>query len=102
MKTGGSSDVAKIFRFAALLQRTGWISPAYVSIDSDGRITDISNEPARDSHSSIEEVAGFALPGFINAHSHAFQYAMAGRAEQHPEGIDDDFWTWRELMYKYA
>ena len=102
MKTGGSSDVARIFRFTALLQRTGWITPAFVSIDSAGRITDISNEPARDSHSSIEEVAGFALPGFINAHSHAFQYAMAGRAEQHPEGIDDDFWTWRELMYKYA
>jgi formimidoylglutamate deiminase len=33
-----------------------------------------------------------ALPGFVNAHSHAFQRAMRGRAE------GDDFWAWREAM----
>jgi formimidoylglutamate deiminase len=33
-----------------------------------------------------------SLPGFVNAHSHAFQRAMRGRAE------GDDFWAWRGVM----
>lgn len=41
------------------------------------------------------------VPGLPNLHSHAFQRAMAGLAERqsHPE---DSFWTWRELMYRFA
>ncbi|PZO08490.1 MAG: formimidoylglutamate deiminase [Lysobacteraceae bacterium] len=41
------------------------------------------------------------LAGLPNLHSHAFQRAMAGLAERqnHP---DDSFWTWRELMYRFA
>jgi formimidoylglutamate deiminase len=37
-----------------------------------------------------------ALPGFVNAHSHAFQRAMRGRAE------GDDFWGWRDAMLAEA
>jgi formimidoylglutamate deiminase len=37
-----------------------------------------------------------ALPGFVNAHSHAFQRAMRGRAQ------GDDFWAWRETMLDLA
>jgi formimidoylglutamate deiminase len=37
-----------------------------------------------------------ALPGFVNAHSHAFQRAMRGRAE------GDDFWGWRDVMLGHA
>ncbi|HEX2045226.1 MAG TPA: formimidoylglutamate deiminase [Gaiellaceae bacterium] len=33
-----------------------------------------------------------ALPGFVNAHSHAFQRALRGRAE------GGDFWAWRDVM----
>jgi formimidoylglutamate deiminase len=36
------------------------------------------------------------LPGFVNAHSHAFQRAMRGRAE------GDDFWAWRNVMLGHA
>jgi formimidoylglutamate deiminase len=36
------------------------------------------------------------LPGFVNAHSHAFQRALRGRAE------GGDFWAWRELMLELA
>ena len=41
------------------------------------------------------------LAGLPNLHSHAFQRAMAGLAERqsHPQ---DSFWTWRELMYRFA
>ena len=37
-----------------------------------------------------------ALPGFVNAHSHAFQRSMRGRAE------GDDFWAWRDVMLGHA
>jgi formimidoylglutamate deiminase len=37
-----------------------------------------------------------SLPGFVNAHSHAFQRAMRGRA------AGDDFWGWREAMLDLA
>ena len=37
-----------------------------------------------------------ALPGFVNAHSHAFQRALRGRSE------GGDFWEWRDLMYVEA
>src|ERR671934_1914670 len=36
------------------------------------------------------------LPGFVNAHSHAFQRALRGRTE------GDDFWGWREDMLELA
>jgi formimidoylglutamate deiminase len=37
-----------------------------------------------------------SLPGFVTAHSHAFQRAMRGRAQ------GDDFWTWRDAMLELA
>jgi formimidoylglutamate deiminase len=36
------------------------------------------------------------LPGFVNAHSHAFQRALRGRTE------GDDFWAWRSAMLDLA
>jgi formimidoylglutamate deiminase len=89
----------KVFKFDSLLQNEGWLSPAFVAIDDNGIVQSISSQKIE---ANIESVEGFALPGFQNAHSHAFQYAMAGLAENHPSGIDDDFWTWREEMYKCA
>ena len=45
-------------------------------------------------------LAGVAVPGMANVHSHAFQRAMAGLVER--RGPDDDsFWTWREVMYRF-
>ena len=36
------------------------------------------------------------LPGFVNAHSHAFQRALRGRVE------GADFWAWRDVMLGHA
>jgi len=36
------------------------------------------------------------IPGFVNAHSHAFQRALRGHA------AGDDFWGWREAMLALA
>jgi len=41
-------------------------------------------------------VATLTLPGFVNAHSHAFQRALRGRTE------GADFWGWRESMLELA
>jgi formimidoylglutamate deiminase len=91
----------KFFRFNALLQSSGWLSPAYVGIDPSGNISYLSNK-APEVSAGIEHVQGYAMPGFQNAHSHAFQYAIAGRAETHKAGLSDDFWSWREAMYACA
>lgn len=89
------------YKFKALLQRDGWLAPAYVGVDGDGKIQYLSQEAPGDGF-AMDSVDGFAIPGFQNAHSHAFQYAMAGLAENHPVGAHDDFWTWREAMYQCA
>lgn len=41
-------------------------------------------------------MASLSLPGFVNAHSHAFQRALRGRTE------GADFWGWRESMLALA
>src|SRR5215216_1532001 len=41
---------------------------------------------------------GLTLPGFANAHSHAFHRALRGRTQ---DG-HGSFWTWREQMYDVA
>jgi formimidoylglutamate deiminase len=54
-------------------------------------------------HSSAEGATllrGPVLPGIVNAHSHAFQRAIAGLTEQ--GSGPDDFWSWRDRMYRAA
>ena len=48
-----------------------------------------------------EALSGPVLPGMANLHSHAFQRAMAGLTEVRG-AQDDDFWSWRELMYRFV
>jgi formimidoylglutamate deiminase len=91
----------KYYRFQGLLLQQGWIRPAYVGVDADGLIQFLSDQPFAHEF-AVEAINGIALPGFVNAHSHAFQFAMAGMAEKHIPGSTDDFWTWREAMYECA
>lgn len=46
--------------------------------------------------SSVAETDHVKLPGFVNAHSHAFQRALRGRR------TGGDFWAWREAMIAEA
>jgi formiminoglutamate deiminase len=46
-----------------------------------------------------ERLSGLALPGFANAHSHAFQRGLRGRTQTAEGG---SFWTWRKQMYALA
>jgi formimidoylglutamate deiminase len=60
-----------------------------------GRITAI-----RESNSGENLPGRLLMPGFVNAHSHAFQRGFRGHV-QHAAGRSD-FWSWRERMYGLA
>ncbi|MFC5930543.1 formimidoylglutamate deiminase [Cryobacterium melibiosiphilum] len=66
-----------------------------VSADADGRIRRLQTEVAA---SAGDVPLGLVLPGFGNAHSHAFHRALRGRT--HDAG--GDFWQWRQRMYAAA
>ncbi len=53
---------------------------------------------------ATERLPGRALlPGFVNAHSHAFQRLIRGRTQWRPaDRPEADFWSWREAMYGAA
>ncbi|CAG5080684.1 formimidoylglutamate deiminase [Parvicella tangerina] len=85
--------------FKAVLQADGWKENVTITLDNDGMISAIE----QNAEEKGKEWNNFVLPGFQNAHSHAFQYAMAGKGEQHQSADSgDDFWTWREQMYGLA
>ncbi len=91
--------MAKTYRFNALLTENGWLEQAVVQLDASGNIQSIGTDGVE----QAESVDGYALPGFQNGHSHAFQYAMAGLSELHEgTGVPDDFWSWRTAMYDLA
>lgn len=75
----------------------GWAKNVRIEIDAAGNFSAIE----KDSESKGDPLPGPALPGMANLHSHAFQRAMAGLAEVRG-APDDDFWSWRELMYKFV
>lgn len=66
-----------------------------VEIGDDGRVRSIGTPPTRVFRSMPRRAL---LPGFVNAHSHAFQRGLRGLGEYYPEGMGD-FWSWREAMY---
>jgi formimidoylglutamate deiminase len=66
-----------------------------VSIDTAGRIEAVGAL----GRTETERLARVALlPGFVDAHSHAFQRGLRGRGESFPAGAGS-FWSWREAMY---
>ena len=87
-----------IWKFENLWDGTQWRSPAIIEIDKEGLIRPLSHTHIDE---EVEEVSGWAVPGFVNAHSHAFQFAMAGLTE-YRAGHRDDFWSWRRKMYQLA
>ncbi|NBJ11613.1 formimidoylglutamate deiminase [Microvirga arsenatis] len=79
----------------ALLAR-GWARNVGLDIEG-GTIAAVHPEAPAEGR---ERVAGIALPGLPNLHSHTFQRGMAGLAETRgPQG--DSFWTWRQVMYRF-
>ena len=74
----------------------GWQSDLRVEINADGRIGAVEAGAAPEGL-QLEML----LPAPVNAHSHAFQRAMAGLTERRGQDGQDSFWTWRRLMYRF-
>lgn len=86
-----------IFARLALLP-DGWRENVRIGIAS-GRIAAV----AADCRQSGDEFsARIVIPGLCNAHSHAFQRALAGHTEQRSPANRDNFWSWRERMYRLS
>ncbi|MGA0609805.1 formimidoylglutamate deiminase [Caldimonas sp. KR1-144] len=76
-----------------------WQASVRLAIDAQGRWAEIA--PGVAVGPDALRLDGPALPGLVDAHSHAFQRAFAGLAERR-EGEHDDFWSWRDRMYGVA
>lgn len=86
-----------IFADEALLPE-GWATAVRLVLGADGRIGEITKGAVAQPG---DHRATILLPALSNLHSHAFQRAMAGLTERRGKGRDS-FWTWRELMYRFA
>ena len=84
------------FLFDHALLPEGWAERVGIDVDNGTIVNVQPGAPADDR----ERVAGIALPGLPNLHSHTFQRAMAGLAETRGPA-SDNFWSWREVMYRF-
>ncbi|HEX6135599.1 MAG TPA: formimidoylglutamate deiminase [Longimicrobiales bacterium] len=68
-----------------------------------GRITRVASRAELESREAVM-LPGIALmPGFVNAHSHAFQRLIRGRTQWRPADTSvSNFWSWRDAMYRAA
>ena len=89
--------MSSLFTHHALLPQ-GWTSNVRLHWNEGGDLSQVEQDAVLRAH---ENQAQFVVPGMTNLHSHAFQRAMAGMTEMAGEG-KDSFWTWRDLMYRYA
>jgi len=85
------------------LTAEGWARDVLLEADADGNFVRITPDATA---GGAERLDGAVVPGVPNLHSHAFQFALAGRAERAgPDhgvpGGGDSFWSWREAMYGF-
>jgi len=78
----------------------GWVPQVLLTPGRDGRWQSVQAGVANPPPGATV-LPGPVLPGLVNAHSHAFQRAFAGMAEQRATA-QDDFWGWRDRMYAVA
>lgn len=102
----------RLFAASALLP-TGWARDVLLEWDAAGvfvRLGKIGDSPLVNGDSpqsgpgqtsDVPRAAGPVVPGVPNLHSHAFQRVFAGLTEFRA-GATDDFWTWRDAMYRAA
>ena len=92
--------VPSLFAEHALLP-SGWARNVSLTWDEKGALTSVTSDSTAEPDAA--HAPGPLLPGMPNLHSHAFQRAFAGLTEHRSPGAhNDSFWSWRELMYRFA
>ena len=97
---GGALSGCLFARHALLPQ--GWRRDVLLEWDAASDLTRIQEDAVP---APGVEVAEYVLPGMVNLHSHAFQRALGGMTEVAGDEVNhvaDSFWTWRDLMYRFA
>ncbi len=95
----------KLFFAANAWVQGAWARDVLLTVGADGAWSDIKPNATLPDRRGASVLEGPVLPGVVNAHSHAFQRAMAGLTEQSAaagSGVTDDFWSWRDRMYSVA
>lgn len=81
---GGDGRIASVLRGGARAEGPGRLG---------------ARDASADDPTPVRRLRGAALlPGFVSAHSHAFQRGLRGLGERFPGGAGD-FFSWREAMY---
>lgn len=88
----------KNYFFTKALTSDGWHNNVLICVNDQGIISSVTADA---SDQNALKIDGYAIAGMPNIHSHAFQRAMAGLAE-YSVSSQDSFWTWRDLMYRFA
>ncbi len=73
-----------------------------IHINEHGMIESVERgQKEKPGDTEVTKIPGALLPGFVNAHSHAFQRGLRGRGETFPPSKEGgNFWSWREAMYQ--
>ena len=81
-----------------------WAYDVLLGVDHGGNWSQVQAHASADQKAAAVALKGAVLPGLVNAHSHAFQRAIAGLTERRSSGAGaaDDFWSWRDRMYSAA
>jgi formimidoylglutamate deiminase len=82
-----------------------WARDVLLSVDAHGHWCAVQPQATLAQRSGATLLGGPVLPGVVNAHSHAFQRAIAGLTERRGTqgaATSDDFWSWRDRMYSVA
>ena len=90
-------STTRLFADHALLP-TGWARDVLLQWDTSGQLLAVAPGSAV---ADAPRAPGPVIPGMPNLHSHAFQRAFAGLTEYRAE-VEDSFWSWRNLMYRFA
>lgn len=78
-----------------------WASDVLLAVDEGGSWSAAVPDAPVAQRAGAVVLDGPVLPGVVDAHSHAFQRAIAGLTEQ-AGASGDDFWSWRDRMYSAA
>jgi formimidoylglutamate deiminase len=101
------NDVKPFFAEQAWVQGR-WARNVLLSVDAAGNWCGIQADTPVAQRAGATVLRGSVLPGLVNAHSHAFQRAIAGLTERTSAAAGaagaagDNFWSWRDRMYRAA